>query len=438
MSNVLPFTIKAGALPPNAKYTPQEFLEALADAIQIESQQQFAVFEKGAIDPVSNRGPFLKNEEIWRVWKSATGAYGPLVVEQESLRYIVSSSIPDSTTYDLWVKLNVSGKAEGLYKYYSGAWVDAYDGVFYSKAEVDAKDTVISGTVTTLTGRVTTVEGKVAVLEPKVADLEAAAAAAYTAVQQGGGIGQGTDKLYLGWTAGSRLGLTVGAVDRSPIVTDNDFTAKLNDSAILESLYQKLMAYQYPVGEIYVTLRTGSPGGWIPGTTWARFGEGRVMVGFQTGVYTPAESTGGSATVTLAMGNIPEHSHTVGALSGTTNSVADHAHSVGPISSTTGDAGSHSHTYSQDNRIYGSATGVNTTIASPAYGSGTVTNIATSTQPNHNHTISIGAFNSGNSGGHGHTVSIAGFSTNNAGSATPTAISVVQPYVVVYMWKRVS
>lgn len=139
MSNILPLTIRTGTLPPNAAYTPQQFLDALATALQIESQQQFALFTTGALDPVYNSGPFLLNGITWRVWRDESGAYGPLVLEQESLKYVLQQAEPDPTKYDVWIKLDGSGKGLGIYKYYSGAWVDIYDGVFYSKAEVDSK-----------------------------------------------------------------------------------------------------------------------------------------------------------------------------------------------------------------------------------------------------------------------------------------------------------
>lgn len=139
MSNVLPLTIRAGALPPNAKYTPQQFLDVLATALQIESQAQFALFVSGATQPVYNAGPFLFNGLTWKVWKNSLGAYGPLVLEQESLKYAISITPPDQTKYDVWVKLDGAGKGQGIFKYYSGAWVDVYSDIFYSKAEVDNK-----------------------------------------------------------------------------------------------------------------------------------------------------------------------------------------------------------------------------------------------------------------------------------------------------------
>lgn len=146
MANVLPLTIRPGALPPNAKYTPQQFLDVLATALQIESQQEFALFVSGAIEPVYNAGPFLLNGITWRVWRDSLGAYGPLVMEQESLKYAVSATAPDETKYDFWIKLDGAGKGQGVFKYYSGAWTDVYSDIFYSKAAID---TMVAGAVPT-------------------------------------------------------------------------------------------------------------------------------------------------------------------------------------------------------------------------------------------------------------------------------------------------
>jgi len=117
-------------------------LDVLATALQIESQTQFALFVSGAVEPVFNAGPFLRDGITWRVWKDSLGAYGPLVLEQESLRYAVSFTAPDETKYDFWIKLDGAGKGQGVFKYFGAAWVDVYSDIFYSKAQID---TAIAG-----------------------------------------------------------------------------------------------------------------------------------------------------------------------------------------------------------------------------------------------------------------------------------------------------
>lgn len=56
----------------------------------------------------------------------------------------------------------------------------------------------------------------------KLAANAVTAALGYTPVQQGGGVGQTTDKVYIGWTAGGRLALTVGVTDLGFFLTDRD------------------------------------------------------------------------------------------------------------------------------------------------------------------------------------------------------------------------
>jgi hypothetical protein len=50
----------------------------------------------------------------------------------------------------------------------------------------------------------------------------------FTPVQQGGGAGQGTNKIYLGWS-GSGLKVQIDSSDQGVILTDSNFQAKLTD-----------------------------------------------------------------------------------------------------------------------------------------------------------------------------------------------------------------
>ena len=55
----------------------------------------------------------------------------------------------------------------------------------------------------------------------------------FTPVQQGGGIGQLADhKIFIGWKAGARLGLTVDTSDRGNIITDQDKATEQQAGAI--------------------------------------------------------------------------------------------------------------------------------------------------------------------------------------------------------------
>jgi microcystin-dependent protein len=71
----------------------------------------------------------------------------------------------------------------------------------------------------------------------------------------------------------------------------------------------------YPVGSIYMSTASANPGTLFANTTWAAFGEGRVLIGAGTGndgtdsVAFTAGNTGGLYNVTLTDTQIPDHYH---------------------------------------------------------------------------------------------------------------------------------
>lgn len=62
----------------------------------------------------------------------------------------------------------------------------------------------------------------------------------------------------------------------------------------------------YPVGAIYISTNSTSPAS-LFGGTWERFGNGRTLVGVDTSQteFNTVEKTGGSKTVTLTEGQLP-------------------------------------------------------------------------------------------------------------------------------------
>ena len=82
---------------------------------------------------------------------------------------------------------------------------------------------------------------------------------------------------------------------------------KLNGTEIFKLIY--------PVGSIYIsaTLATASDVAAAFGGTWVAFGAGKVMVGLDSGDtdFDESEKTDGSKTNTLAINQIPEHAHHV-------------------------------------------------------------------------------------------------------------------------------
>lgn len=155
--------------------------------------------------------------------------------------------------------------------------------------------------------------------------------------------------------------------------------------AILESVY--------PVGSIYINASVSTnPGTLLGFGTWTAFGAGRVLVGLdgtQT-EFDTAEETGGTKTHTLTSNEMPTHTHTQNA----------HGHSVT-------DPG-HTHTHS------GSSNG--------AFGSnGSFV------------TTGGGGFTTGSSTT---GISIANATATNQNTGGGAAHNNLQPYIVVYMWKR--
>ena len=153
-----------------------------------------------------------------------------------------------------------------------------------------------------------------------------------------------------------------------------------------------IMTQIYPVGHIYTTVASGNPNSLLAGmsgTTWVSFGAGKTLVGLisSDGDFNQIEETGGSKTDTTAVG-------------GTSLSIAQlpaHGHPYAVTSTST--------------PVSGNSGGFMTSSYAGSYGpnNGAVSSSAGN---------QIGGAGSGST--HTHT----------------TSTSVVQPYIVVYFWKR--
>ncbi len=154
------------------------------------------------------------------------------------------------------------------------------------------------------------------------------------------------------------------------------------------------LAGVYPVGSIYVNATSSTnPSSLLGFGTWEAFGAGRVMVG-SGGSFS---GTGGDSTVTLSTSNLPSHNHTFSAnFSGTTD--------AGTATITTGKFPN----YSADNFTAG-----RNTLEEAALSGNTATFTSSHT--------------------HGFSGSVSG-DTGSTGSGS--SFSIMNPYIVVYMWKR--
>ena len=151
----------------------------------------------------------------------------------------------------------------------------------------------------------------------------------------------------------------------------------------------------FPVGAVFIAVVSTNPGTLLGYGTWSAFGAGRVLVGIDSGDtdFDTVEETGGAKTHTLTTAEMPSHTHVQDA----------HTHVQ--------DA--HSHTQRYHSATTGGLSGPTT---APDTSSNTPTNYgittAVATAVNQNAT----AVNQSTGGGGAH---------NN-----------LQPYIVVYFWKR--
>ena len=162
--------------------------------------------------------------------------------------------------------------------------------------------------------------------------------------------------------------------------SSTDDTTKLATTAFVQDVADAVKAALYPVGSIYCNATSSTnPGTLLGFGTWTAFGAGRVMVGLDAGntAFDTAEETGGSANATL-----PTHTHTL----------TDPGH----LHTTTG-------------VVNGTVPGGVVTVGVEPAASNTTYNTGS-------------AFT-------GITIASTGASATNAN---------LQPYIVVYMWKRVS
>ena len=195
----------------------------------------------------------------------------------------------------------------------------------------------------------------------------------------------------------------------------------------------------YPVGSVYISFNSADPST-LFGGTWQRLKDTYLLVNGDS--YAPY-TTGGSATKTIAVSNMPSHNHSV-------SSSGSHTHSA-----TTSSAGAHTHTRGSMNitgYIDASAdANESLTNADDFYTGGAlsiskrVTN-STGGDGDNNvgyNKIELNASNgwtgsTSSNGAHTHTVSLSGgnhtHTTTNVGGGTP--LNIMPPYTTVYAWRR--
>lgn len=213
----------------------------------------------------------------------------------------------------------------------------------------------------------------------------------------------------------------------------------------------------YPVGSIYISMNSTNPST-LFGGTWEAFGQGRVLIGAGTGndgstsLSFTAGSTGGEYKHTLSVSEMPSHTHTQNAHNHTvgahSHGLNSHTHSytkatgVAGHTLTTAEMPSHYHTFGtadrQNNIVTGWADYGLTMRTGSSYDISKETSSAGG-GGSHNHGLNTSSANTGAASG-----STANSSAFKSGGTTATNQNTgggashnnIQPYIVVYMWKR--
>ena len=193
------------------------------------------------------------------------------------------------------------------------------------------------------------------------------------------------------------------------------FDAVRKDIDALKPKINEVLTKAYPVGAIYCSTVSTNPTELFGFGTWEYIEQGRVLLS-QGNKYN-AGTTGGAETHTLTVAEMPSHKH-----GGTTGDGGAHTH-TGIVS----EAGEHTHTgilYHSGNQGNTYRAIIRTEVSPLKPSQSKVSDVYISNAGAHNHDVTInGASN------HTHTINTEGEGQEH---------SIMQPYLSVYMWKRVS
>ena len=222
--------------------------------------------------------------------------------------------------------------------------------------------------------------------------------------------------------------------------TDQKIAQAVSDSTDLNKIY--------PVGIVTWFNSNVDPNTALPGLTWTYLNNGvgrTIRIAAANG--SDVATTGGSDSVTLAVGNLPSHTHSFSATTSSfdygtknTNSTGGHAHSV---SGTTSAAGNHAHhlgllLVNGGDAQYGYTTIGNNKTRTLDWLDRTDNKFPnTNTTGNHTHTWSG---TTSNTGAHTHSVGIGAHthtvSGNTGGTGSGSAFSVTNQFYKLMAWVR--
>ena len=210
--------------------------------------------------------------------------------------------------------------------------------------------------------------------------------------------------------------------------TDQKIATAISDSTDLNKIY--------PVGIVTWFNSNVNPNTALPGLTWTYLNNGvgrTIRIAAANG--SDVATTGGSDSVTLAVGNLPSHTHSFSATTSSfdygtknTNSTGAHTHSV---SGTAASAGQHAHRISQGDNA-------NVPSGRVASSNSAQTHVGwTENDGAHTHSVSGTA---ASAGGHAHSVGIGAHSHtvsgNTGGTGSGSAFSVTNQFYKLMAWVR--
>lgn len=201
----------------------------------------------------------------------------------------------------------------------------------------------------------------------------------------------------------------------------------------LKYLYDQLQntaSKLYPVGSVYISFNATDPST-LFGGVWQRLKDTFLLANGD--VYAP-NTTGGSATKTITVNNMPAHNHTVNASgnhyhSGSTSWAGNHSHTRGTMNITgTFDGNVNDGTQYKTGAFYytwqvvGGADGTEGPGGIIGFEASRSWSGEVSWNGSHYHT-----FDTSTNGSHTHT-------TNNTGDGLP--LNIMPPYTTVFCWRR--
>jgi hypothetical protein len=220
------------------------------------------------------------------------------------------------------------------------------------------------------------------------------------------------------------------------------------DSAFGVAVPNGILDKVYPIGSIYMSVVDTNPST-LFGGTWTALG-GRFLIGADS-TYS-AGATGGSATKTLAAGNIPSHSHS---LNSHVHSVGAHSHGLNGHTHSYNAPANHTHGLSSGGALIGGDIGEELRMKTKHFENWRANSqiqdcrIDGDVRPYMQDGVELtgttdsggGSTSSTTGGASGNTANSSAFNTgaasgNTGATGSGSAFNIMPPYLSVYMWKR--